>query len=188
MMFEASPGAVVPAPNRTLWIAGGVLGLASLAVAGTVAVRTALPAPGAAEPARLEAAAPARPAARAGQTFAAAPACTDCGVVESVRSVTRKGEGTGLGAVAGGVVGAALGNQIGGGNGRTATTVLGAVGGGVAGHEVEKRARRHTVHELRVRMDDGSLRLLEQVHPSAQAGDRVVVQGNVLKPAPEPKG
>lgn len=97
--------------------------------------------------------------------------------------MTRRGEATGLGAVAGGVVGAAVGNQIGKGNGRTAMTVLGAVGGGVAGHEVEKRARRHTIHEVRVRMDDGSLRTIEQGEPSAQAGDRVVVQGNTLRPA-----
>jgi outer membrane lipoprotein SlyB len=157
MTFESSPGAVVPAPNRTLWIVGGLLGLTSLAVAGTVAVSTALPDP--AETATgLEAVAPARPAlAAGGRTVAAAPACVDCGVVESVRSVTRKGQGSGLGAAD-------------------------------AGQPVEKRARSHTVHELRVRMDDGSLRLLEQFQPSAQAGDRVVVEGSTLKPAPAAKG
>jgi hypothetical protein len=156
MTFESSPGAVVPAPNRTLWIVGGLLGLTSLAVAGTVAVSTALPDP-VATATGLEAVAPARPAkAAGGRTVAAAPACVDCGVVESVRSVTRRGEGTGPGAA--------------------------------AGQQVDKRARSHTVHELRVRMDDGSLRLLEQVQPSAQAGDRVVVEGNTLKAAPAAKG
>jgi outer membrane lipoprotein SlyB len=192
MTFEATPGAVATPPNRAVWLVGGVLGLVSLAAAGTIAVHTALPPPAdqAAEPARAERALPASvgTATPRGRPLAAAPACDDCGVVESVRSLTRKGAGTGLGAVAGGVVGAALGNQIGGGNGRKAMTVLGAVGGGVAGHEVEKRARSHTVHELRVRMDDGSLRTFEQLQPSAQAGDRVVVHGDTVKPASAAKG
>ena len=191
MTFEASPGAVLPAtPSRFVWIVGGTLGLVSLAAAGTIAIRSAMPAPAADEPARSSAGAPTRAAAKAGDRHVAAVAspCVECGVVESVRSVTRKGQATGLGAVAGGVVGAAVGNQVGKGNGRSAMTVLGAVGGGVAGHEVEKRARSHTVHEVRVRMDDGSLRTIEQVQPEAHAGDRVVVQGNTLKPAHSPRG
>jgi outer membrane lipoprotein SlyB len=115
---------------------------------------------------------------------AAASTCGDCGVVESVRSFKRKGKGkgTGLGAVAGGVVGAAVSRQIGKGNGNSAMTVLGAVGGGLAGHEIEKRSRGITVHEVRVRMDDGSLLTLEQDEPP-DAGDRVIVQGNSLRPA-----
>jgi outer membrane lipoprotein SlyB len=189
MTFQAAPGAVSPSPNRAVWIVGGVLGLVSLAAAGTIAVRSAMPVPAATEPARTESVATARPAANSKTAERrAAAACTDCGVVESVRSVTRKGQATGLGAVAGGVVGAAVGNQFGKGNGRSAMTVLGAVGGGVAGHEVEKRARSHTVHEVRVRMDDGSLRTIEQAQPSAQAGDRVVVEGKTLRAAPAAKG
>lgn len=190
MTFEASPGTVRPAPNRTVWLVGGTLGLVSLAAAGTIAVHTALPSPQAAEPARTSTVATPRAAAKgADRRVATAVAkCGGCGVVESVRSVTRKGQGSGLGAVAGGVVGAAVGNQIGKGNGRSAMTVLGAVGGGVAGHEIEKRARSHTVHEVRVRMDDGSLRTIEQAQPDAHAGDRVLVEGNALKPAPASKG
>jgi len=41
--------------------------------------------------------------------------------------------GTAIGAVAGGL----LGNQVGGGKGRTLATVAGAVGGGYAGHEIQ---------------------------------------------------
>jgi outer membrane lipoprotein SlyB len=183
MTTDTAPGAVPTAPSRrTAWMVGGALGLASLAAS--------LPPPAAAA-APTEAAAPKevpRTAAKAADkqiaaaTPAAAPVCSDCGVVESVRSIKRKGQGSGLGAVAGGVVGAALGNQVGKGNGRSAMTVLGAVGGGVAGHEIEKQARSVTVHEVRVRMDDGSLRTIEQSQP-AHAGDRVIVQGNTLKPA-----
>jgi outer membrane lipoprotein SlyB len=185
MTFEAAPAAVRPMPSRAVWIVGGTLGLVSLAAAGTIAIRTAMPEAATDEPVRTGAATTTRAPAKAPERHAAvATKCPDCGVVESVRSVTRKGKGTGVGAVAGGVVGAALGNQVGKGNGRTAMTVLGAVGGGVAGNEVEKRARAVTVHEVRVRMDDGSLRTLEQVQPDAHAGDRVVVQGNSLKPVP----
>lgn len=192
MSLETSPGAVPVTPTRTWWIVGGGLGLVSLAAAGTVAIRAALPAPVDAAPAAPTAAVAAaakagKPAPERHAAAPAAPACANCGVVESVRSVKKKGQGTGLGAVAGGVVGAAVGNQVGKGNGRTAMTVLGAVGGGFAGHEVEKHARSVTVHEVRVRMDDGSLRTIEQAQP-AHAGERVIVQGNSLKPAPAGAG
>ena len=88
----------------------------------------------------------------------AAALCARCGVVEGVRPVEHKGEGSGLGAVAGGVVGAVVGHQMGGGSGKKAMTVLGALGGGVAGNEIEKHSKTTTVYEVRVRMDDGSLR------------------------------
>lgn len=42
--------------------------------------------------------------------------------------------GTGVGAVAGGV----LGNQVGSGKGKTLATVAGAVGGGYAGNQIQK--------------------------------------------------
>ncbi|WP_089401503.1 glycine zipper 2TM domain-containing protein [Noviherbaspirillum humi] len=43
--------------------------------------------------------------------------------------------GIGVGAVVGGL----LGNQVGGGNGRTLATIAGAVGGGYVGNEIAKR-------------------------------------------------
>lgn len=111
-----------------------------------------------------------------------AAVCAHCGVVEGVREVSVKGEGTGLGAVAGGVVGAAVGNRVGRGNGRTVMTVLGAVGGGLAGNEIEKRTRAQTVYDVRVRMDDGSVRTLQQKTAPAP-GARVVVEGSTLRAA-----
>ena len=147
--FQSVPGAVRPAPSRLVWLVGGALGLVSLAAAGAVAIRSALPEAQADEPVRPAA----TQAAVAPRAAAPATKCADCGVVESVRSVTRKGQGTAKSAV--------------------------------AGHEIEKRVRSHTVHEVRVRMDDGSLRTIEQVEPEAHAGDRVVVQGSALKPAPD---
>ena len=143
----------------------------------------AVPAPA---PTRLAAATPnpVPPAARTPQYAnssgtAAAPVCTRCGTVESVREITIKGKGTGLGAVAGGVLGGAVGNQMGHGNGRAAMTVLGAIGGGYAGNEVEKRARSEKAYEVRVRMDDGTVRTFQQKAAPAK-GARVTVDGKVM--------
>ncbi|MFZ6656977.1 glycine zipper 2TM domain-containing protein [Undibacterium sp. TJN19] len=56
--------------------------------------------------------------------------------VETQEPVARNSPlGIGLGAVVGGL----LGNQVGGGNGRTLATIAGAVGGGYIGNEVAKR-------------------------------------------------
>lgn len=134
-------------------------------------------------PAKAVEAQSAKPAARpAPEPVRVAALCSYCGVVEAVDEVKHKGEATGLGAIAGGVLGAAVGNQAGQGNGRKAMTVLGAVGGGLAGHEVEKRARGETVYQVRIRFDDGNVRTIEQ--PTApKVGSRVEVQGNTLKSA-----
>jgi len=192
-----APGEQPSTPSRrTMWTIGGVLAFASLAAVAALTLRNIPPpaAQQAAQPvAALEApvAKPVPPAATPAKahkatapapttSVAQAPVCTNCGVVESVQALQRKGAGTGLGAVAGGVAGAVLGNQVGKGNGRTAMTVLGAVGGGFAGNEVEKRARAETVFQVRVRMDDGSVRTLEQ-HQAPRNGERVEVHGQTLK-------
>lgn len=108
--------------------------------------------------------------------------CATCGTVESVTTVQRAAPTSGLGAVAGGVVGGLLGNQVGGGSGRTAATVLGAVGGGYAGNAIEKKTRTVTAYQVRVRMQDGSVRSFEQ-GASMAIGAPVVVEGNTLRPA-----
>lgn len=113
-----------------------------------------------------------------------AVACTTCGVVEAVTTVHQKGQGTGLGAVAGGVLGGVVGHQVGGGNGKTAMTVLGAIGGGLAGNEVEKRARGETLFDVQVRMEDGSLRTFQRAQSMA-VGTHVVVEGKTLRVARE---
>ena len=109
-----------------------------------------------------------------------AVACLACGTVESVEPVRVKGEGTGLGAVAGGVLGGVVGHQIGGGNGKTAMTVLGALGGGLAGNEVERRTRGQTLYDVQVRMQDGSYRSIRQSQALA-VGSSVVVEGGHVR-------
>lgn len=120
-----------------------------------------------------------RPAPAKPRNVAAAP-CAQCGVVESVQAVQKKGEATGVGAVAGTVIGGVIGNQFGGGDGKKAMTVIGAVGGGVAGHEVEKRARGTTVYKVTVRLDNGQVRQLEQAQAPA-VGARVRIDGGTLR-------
>ncbi len=117
--------------------------------------------------------------------------CADCGTVEAVTPVQRQGEvngvavgGTtvGIGTVAGGVVGGLLGNQVGGGSGKTAMTVLGAAGGAFAGNQIEKNMKKVTVYQVRVRMNDGSTRNVE-VSSSIPVGSKVIVEGNNLRMA-----
>ena len=118
-----------------------------------------------------------------------AVSCASCGTVESSVAVQRQGKVNGvavgdttigIGTVAGGVLGGVLGNQVGGGNGKTAMTVLGAAGGAYAGNAVEKNMKKVTVYQMRVRMNNGSVRTIEQASPVA-AGSSVVVEGNSLR-------
>ena len=118
-----------------------------------------------------------------------AATCGTCGTVESAVAVQRQGKVNGvavgnttigIGTVAGGVLGGVLGNQVGGGNGKTAMTVLGAAGGAYAGNAVEKNMKKVTVYQMRVRMNNGSVRTIEQASPVA-AGSSVVVEGNSLR-------
>lgn len=123
------------------------------------------------------------PAARDNRKVAARDvACATCGTVESIRTVELKGNATGMGAVAGGVTGAVVGNQIGRGNGNTAMTLLAAAGGALAGNEIEKNVKKRHSYRVTVRMDDGSFRTVSQSNtPAVAVGERVrVVNGSVL--------
>jgi outer membrane lipoprotein SlyB len=194
---------------RAVWVGGGLLGLVTASLAGALIMRSVEPAPTpsatatavadvATQPAPLPSPASAKPrgsakpatprvaaaqpnlSTSAGTTSAAL--CTSCGIVESVNAVQEKGQGTGLGAVAGGVLGGVVGHQVGGGNGKTAMTVLGAIGGGLAGNEVEKRARSETRFDVNVRMEDGSTRVFHRAQ-SLSVGTHVVVEGSTLRVA-----
>ncbi len=116
-------------------------------------------------------------APRASQT---ATKCRECGTIQSVREIDTKGEGSGIGAVGGAVVGGVLGNEIGDGN--DIATVVGAVGGAVAGNEIEKHARSGKCYEITVRFDDGSTRVISEANaPVWRAGDKVKVVNGVIR-------
>jgi len=111
----------------------------------------------------------------------ARPICRECGVIQSVREVEKKGEATGSGAAIGGIAGGILGNQAGRGHGRDVMTVLGAIGGAVAGHEIEKNTKKVKSYEIAIRFDDGSSRLITQESPPAwRSGDRVRLVDGVI--------
>ncbi len=115
-------------------------------------------------------------------TAAAAPACDNCGVVASVNKVKIKGKTNYIGAIAGGVAGAALGNQVGKGSGNTAATILGAVGGAVAGREIEKNVKSSNRFDVVVRLDNGTSRTVSYANdPGFKTGAKVQFVGDVLQ-------
>jgi outer membrane lipoprotein SlyB len=167
-----------------------------VAAAAPAATPAAQPATKAAEPAAEHKPAPAKKVAAKPATEAApAPVvaqaaqpapppalCMNCGTVDNIREVTQKGEGTGVGAVGGAVVGGLLGNQVGKGGGKTAMTVVGAVGGGYAGHQVEKHVRSTKKYEMIVRFEDGNSRAFHyDTMPAWRIGDRVRLENGVIE-------
>ena len=106
--------------------------------------------------------------------------CIECGTVRSVTPVSRDDGTTGVGAVVGAIVGGVAGRQVGGGRGRDIATVAGAVGGAVVGNEVEQaRDNDDTVYDVRVRMEDGSERVVTVADAGTlNPGTQVTVNGN----------
>ena len=103
------------------------------------------------------------------------------GVVESIQYVpaTAAPTGIGAGAIIGGVAGAAVGSQIGGGRGNTAATVLGALGGAVVGNQVQQNQRVGTPesYNIAVRMDRGGTQMIVQDNPGdLRVGDRARIE------------
>ncbi|MCG2634964.1 MAG: glycine zipper 2TM domain-containing protein, partial [Gammaproteobacteria bacterium] len=95
----------------------------------------------------------------------APPPCPECGIIERITPLQQSGTGTGLGAVVGGVGGALLGSQIGGGSGKKLATIAGAAGGALAGHEAEKQIRNTASYEIVVRHADGRTSLVNLATP-----------------------
>jgi outer membrane lipoprotein SlyB len=103
------------------------------------------------------------------------------GTVESVREVVEQKDPSGLGMVAGGLIGGGLGSLVGGGTGRTVATVVGALGGGYVGNQVEK-GQTQVSYQVGVKYDDGSWVTIRQNSPTGlRIGDRVVVTNNSIQ-------
>ena len=103
------------------------------------------------------------------------------GTVESVRDVVEQKDPSGLGMIAGGLIGGGLGSLVGGGTGRTVATVVGAVGGGYVGNQVEK-GQTQVSYQIGVKYDDGSWATIRQTSPTGlRIGDRVVVTDNSIQ-------
>jgi outer membrane lipoprotein SlyB len=132
---------------------------------------------------------PAEPVAVApAPAIAVAPAparAADWGIVQSVREVKIDAQPSAVGTVAGGLLGAVLGHQMGAGHGRDVGTVLGGLGGVLAGRAIESKARASSHWEMTVLLDDGSTRTFNRGTPWAfQPGERVhLVDGHPTGPA-----
>ena len=112
---------------------------------------------------------------------AALAACADCGVVASVQFVEKEGQASGVGAVAGGVGGALVGNQFGKGDGRAAMTVAGAAGGAFAGHQVEKSMKKKKFWLVKVDMEGGTKKSFTYgSKPAFEKGDKVKIKNGKL--------
>jgi outer membrane lipoprotein SlyB len=106
-------------------------------------------------------------AARSDPTARASAACTVCGVVESVRTIERKGEG-GMAATSAGVGGSVDSQQISGG------PAAATAAGGFASNEIERNMNMPITYQVRVRMNDGSHRNHYQATPPKfSVGQRV---------------
>jgi outer membrane lipoprotein SlyB len=110
--------------------------------------------------------------------------CNNCGNIESIRQVKTRAQGSGVGAAGGAILGGLLGNQVGSGHGRQLATVAGAVGGAVVGNQVEGNMKADVSYEIRVRLDDGTLRTFHQHSaPPWRTGDRVRIVKGALRSA-----
>ncbi len=126
-------------------------------------------------------------------------ACEQCGTVTQVEtlnnaatpttSVTGTESPSVGGLLAGGVVGALLGNQVGKGSGRKAATLLGAAGGAYVGNMIAKgqlggSTSTPPLQRVHVRFDDGSRQTFDNPGVAdLQVGERVQAQagGRLLR-------
>lgn len=116
-----------------------------------------------------------------GTATRSAAVCKDCGKVVDVHVEEKKGEGGPVGLIAGGVAGAVLGHQVGGGRGKDLATLAGAAGGAYAGHKVEEKVRSTKVWSVKVRLDSGETRSFAFDHdPGFASGDPVKLSGSSI--------
>jgi len=111
----------------------------------------------------------------------AAAMCANCGAVEAINLIDVKGEGSYLGMIAGGLAGALLGRQVGGGSGRDVATVAGAAGGAYAGNAIEKGMKASKHYEVIVRLESGGTQAVSyQADPGLRVGEKVRVENGTL--------
>ena len=108
--------------------------------------------------------------------------CEQCGVVSDVRQIQSQQGASPLGMVIGGIAGGVLGNQVGGGRGKTLATVAGAVAGGAIGNEVGKNSGGPEISwQVTIRMDDGRYATVTQAaDPQVRPGDYVQIRNNLV--------
>jgi outer membrane lipoprotein SlyB len=111
--------------------------------------------------------------------------CTYCGTVRSVSRINDRGHHKNTGAiVVGALIGGALGNQVGKGDGRRAATVVGAVAGGAIANNATRDKNRRSSYRITVRMDTGRFYNFDQGSARGMhSGSRVVVRDGRVYPS-----
>lgn len=118
---------------------------------------------------------------------AAEPPCAKCGVVEAIDVVRARQREGWLGAIAGGLLGAILGDQIGDGNERKSARILGAAGGAYAGHQIERSMAPRISYDVIVRMTSGERRTVSfSSAPPLKVGERVSFADGSAQPSLAP--
>jgi outer membrane lipoprotein SlyB len=101
--------------------------------------------------------------------------------VVSVTVKEKAGDSGAVGLIAGGVAGALLGRQIGGGRGKDVATLAGAAGGAFVGDKIEKSVKATKVWEVQVQYNNGSKAAFSfDKEPGFAAGDVVINSGDSI--------
>lgn len=115
------------------------------------------------------------------KTSSQAAVCNDCGKVTAIKVVDKAGDSGPVGMIAGGVAGAVLGRQVGGGRGKDLATIAGAAGGAYAGKKIEEKMNTRKVWTVSVRYNNGTTGEFDyEQDPGVKVGDAVRKSGNVL--------
>ena len=98
------------------------------------------------------------------------------GTIESVSEGKIEGTKTGIGAIAGGVLGGFSGRAVGGGSGKNIATAGLAIGGAAAGAVAEEALTRQRAYSLTVKLDDGRVfTVVQNADTAFSVGQRVKV-------------
>jgi len=107
--------------------------------------------------------------------------CIDCGRVTGVNLVEKEGEANAVGMIAGGVAGAVLGRQVGGGFGKDLATIDGAAGGAYAGKKIQENMNTTQVWQVSVTYSNGGSAKFDFAQdPGFKVGDPVKKSGNTV--------
>lgn len=114
-------------------------------------------------------------------TQKAATDCATCGRVSAVSVVDKPGESNAVGMIAGGVAGAVLGHQVGGGFGKDLATIAGAAGGAYAGKKLQENMNAKKIWRVSVKYADGRTAKFDfAADPGFKTGDAVKNSGNTI--------
>lgn len=109
--------------------------------------------------------------------------CRSCGTVRGISRINRSSRRNVNATVLGALIGGAIGNQVGSGDGRRAATVVGAVAGGAIANDRSRDRGGRTVYRISVRMDTGRVYTFDQERAfGLRPGSRVEVRDGWVEP------